>query len=182
MIDPECKVKTVYRGRTKEYDYHSEWMKSGIKIFADFDYSSAGTTTNRPGLYNTVNGKYVYIGAPYYNWGRYYLQIVLSVLYGSWTLRKILDRHAVANYWFGLSTGIVGIRVGDLPYQTRKMLAFFQSAISSGSFEPFKGELHSQSGTVQEDLSTNPHIISLAQDTLPAGKIAVMNWMNDNIE
>ncbi len=182
LIDPECKVETVYRGRTKEYDYRAEWMKSGIKIFADFDYSSTGTTTNRPGLYNTVNGKYVYIGAPYYNWGRYYLQIVLSVLYGSWTPRKMLDSYMVTNYWFGLSTGIVGIRVGDLPYQTRKMLAFFQSAISSGSFEPFKGELHSQSGTVQENLNPNPHIISLAQDTLPAGKIAVMNWMNDNIE
>ena len=182
MIDPECKVKTVYRGRTKEFDYHSEWTRSGIKIFADFDYSSAGMTTNRPGLYNTVNGKYVYIGAPYYNWGRYYLQIVLSALYGSWTPRKMLDRHMAANYWFGLSTGVVGIRVEDLPYQTRKMLSLFMGAIASGSFDPFRGEIHSQSGIIQDDPGNKSRFISLVQDTLPAGKIAVMKWMNDNIE
>lgn len=182
MIDPECKVRTVYRGRTKEFDYRSEWQKSGIKIFADFDYSSTGTTANRPGLYNMVDGKYVYIGAPYYNWGRYYLQIVLSVLYGSWTPRRMLDKYMTANYWFGLSTGVVGIRTQELPYQTRKMLALFMGSIVSGSFDPFKGEIHSQSGIIQEDPCNNSRSISLIQDVLPAGQIAKMTWMNDNVE
>ncbi|MBQ3841252.1 MAG: BMP family ABC transporter substrate-binding protein [Ruminiclostridium sp.] len=182
MIDPECKIETVYRGRTKEYDYQTEWKNEGVKIFADFDYSSAGTTANRPGLYKTGNGKNIYLGAPYYNWGRYYLQIVMSVLYGSWRLHQIIDKQTAANYWFGLSTGVVDIRVGDLPYQTRKMLALFKSAVISGSFEPFKGEIHSQSGIIQEDPNPNKHIISLAQDVIPAGKIASMTWMNDNVE
>ena len=62
------------------------------------------------------------------------------------------------------------------------MLAFFKDAIVNGGMDPFSGELRSQSKTIQEPLGRNTHTVSLIQDTLPAGKIAVMDWMNDNIE
>lgn len=182
LIDPDCTVSLKYCGTSGGYDYKSEWETEGVLVFADFDYSITANGADRPGVYKHIGGKDVFIGTPYYNWGRYYAQIVRAVLYGSWNIKQLMNAPAAANYWFGLSTGVVDIRVGDLPYQTRKMLAFFKDAIINGSMHPFSGELHSQSRTVQEQLGRNDHAISLAFDTMSAGKIAVMDWMNENIE
>ncbi len=125
--------------------------------------------------------KDIYIGAPYYNWGRYYMQIVQSVLFGEWNIQQMIDSRLATNYWFGLSSGVVDIRISGMPYQTRKLLSFFKSAIISGSMEPFSGELHSDGKVIQENPVSNPNAVSMVYDTLPASKIAVMDWMNDNI-
>ena len=182
LIDPECVVSLKYCGTSGSYDYKSEWESEGVTVFADFDYSLTSRGAERPGVYKRSGGKSIFIGTPYYHWGRYYSQIIRSVLYGTWSLKQPTKTHAATNYWFGLSTGIVDIRVGDVPYQTIKMLTFFKDAIVNGKMDPFTGELHSQSKTIQASLLRNTHAVSLVQDTLPAGKIVAMDWMNDNIE
>ncbi len=182
LIDPECVVSLKYSGTSGSYDYRSEWESEGVMVFADIDYSMTAAGAERPGVYKRCGSNNIFIGTPYYHWGRYYSQIIRSVLYGTWSLKQNTKAPAATNYWFGMSSGIVDIRIGDLQYQTKKMLAFFKDAIVNGGMDPFSGELRSQSKTIQEPLGRNTHTVSLIQDTLPAGKIAVMDWMNDNIE
>jgi hypothetical protein len=76
----------------------------------------------------------------------------------------------------------VDVRVSDMAYQTQKLLSFFKAAIIGGSMDPFSGELHSQSKVIQESLIPNRSSVSLVYDTLPAARIATMEWMNDNID
>ena len=181
LLDPDCKISMKYAGSSGSYDYLKEWKEEGVTMYADFEYSMKSPALKRPGVYRMGEDKEVYIGAPYYNWGRYYMQIVQSVLFGEWNVQQLIDSRQATNYWFGLSTGVVDIRVAELPYQTRKMLSFFKSAIISGSMEPFSGELHSDGKVIQESLVSNPNTVSVVYDTMPASKIAVMDWMNDNI-
>ncbi|MBQ1880442.1 MAG: hypothetical protein II156_02285, partial [Lachnospiraceae bacterium] len=108
-------------------------------------------------------------------------QIVNSVLNGEWDTQQLMAERTAKNYWFGLSTGVVDIRIKELPYQTRKLLSFFKSAVIAGNVDPFSGELRSQSGVIQEDISSGKNGVSSVFDTLSAAKIASMNWMNDNI-
>ncbi len=181
LIDPDCRISMKYAGSSGSYDYLTEWREEGAGMYADFEYSMKSPVMKRPGVYRMGEGKDVYLGAPFYNWGRYYMQIVQSVLHGEWNIQQMIDSRLATNYWFGLSTGVVDIRVAELPYQTRKLLAFFKSAIISGCMEPFSGELRSDGKVIQEGLASNLNTISVVYDTLPASKIAVMDWMNDNI-
>lgn len=181
LIDPDCRISMKYAGSSGSYDFIKEWREEGVSLYADFEYSMTSASAKRPGVYIMGPDKDEYIGTPYYNWGRYYTQIVQSLLYGEWDVQQMIDNKMATNYWFGLSTGVVDVRVAKFPYQTRKLLSFFKSAIINGGMEPFSGELHSDGQVIQQSLVSNESVVSSIYDTLPASKIAVMDWMNDNI-
>ena len=182
LIDPECRIILKYVGDSEDAEKAIDWAKEGVTIFADYEYSTAVGIADTPGVYRIENGKNIFIGVPYFNWGKYYVQIVQSVMSGAWDINEVIKFHTPANYWFGLSTGVVDIRTPELPYQTRKMLSFFKYAIMSGGLDPFSGELHSQEYTVQETpLAKNSHI-SASLEKMDIGKIVFMDWLNDNID
>ncbi|SCW31010.1 Basic membrane lipoprotein Med, substrate-binding protein (PBP1-ABC) superfamily [Ruminococcaceae bacterium YRB3002] len=164
LIDPDCKV--VVRNADEGYN-NSKWSDEGIKMFADIEYPSEASTMDRPGLYRLDGGKFVHIGTSYFNWGKYYLQIVKSVLNGTWNLGDVINRHMSTNYWFGLSTGVVDIRTPNIPYQTEKLLAFMRNAITSGGLDPFTGEIRAVGGKTVKD--ENKSAVSI-------------KWINENIE
>ena len=182
LIDPECRIVLKYVGDSEEAENSIDWAKEGVSMFADFEYSTAVGIADTPGVYRIENGKNVFIGVPYFNWGKYYVQIVQSVMSGAWDINEVIKLHAPANYWFGLSTGVVDIRTPELPYQTRKMLSFFKYAIMNGGLDPFSGELHSQDYTIQETGSTKNSHISASLRKMDIGKIVFMDWLNDNID
>lgn len=173
LIDPQCMI--ILGSDVQAI------KQQGIIFYADFDYSGNVGMDVRPGLYKAGENKDEYIGAPYFSWGKYYVQIVQSVLSGALELNPA-DNKSVSSYWFGLSTGVVDIRANNLSYQTSKMLAFFKNSIVNGGFDPFTGELHTQSGDVlQEDYEK--HVgVSVERKTMTAGSIAFMDWLNDNIQ
>lgn len=181
LIDPECRISSRYAGSSGSYDFRREWEEEGVCFYADFDYSLAGSGMKRPGVYRMSGNEDIYIGTPYYNWGRFYVQIVQSVLGGNWDTQQLLTGRTAKNYWFGLSTGVVDIRVKEIPYQTIKLLSFFKAAIIAGDVNPFSGEIRSQSGIVQDRLGSGENDVSSVFDSLPAAKIASIKWMNDNI-
>lgn len=182
IIDPECRIILKYIDSESAEMQPEDWAKEGITMYADFEYSRSRCTSSTPGVYKVENGKESFIGVPYFNWGKYYVQIVQSVLSGTWDVNEIIKLHYAANYWFGLSTGVVDIRTPELPYQTKKLLSFFKNAIISGAFDPFTGELHSQDNTVQEDMNAGTSHISGSLEKMTVGRIAAMDWLNDNID
>ena len=168
MADPECKISLKVAGRDE--DYRQQWETEGVKVYSDMEYSPTSNTGLRPGVYKIKDGKDIYVGASYYNWGKYYLQIVSSVLNGMWNINEILDKHIAANYWFGLATGVVDIRVPDKTEQTLKMLDFFKDAVISGT-DPFSGKLKDNEGN--ERTFTGK---------ITPGDVLTIDWLNENIE
>lgn len=181
LIDPDCRISMKYAGSSGSFDYRKEWEEEGASMYADFDYSVTGAGARRPGVYRMGAEKDVYIGTPYYNWGRYYLQIVNSLMSGGWNVQQVVSSHLSTNYWFGLSSGVVDIRFADIPYQTKKLLMFFKGAIVSGNLDPFSGELRSQGDIIQDGIESGSNSVSLIYETLPSARIATMEWMNDNV-
>lgn len=175
LVDPEAEVLL---GRAEDRE---RWKAQGVRYYADFDYSENAPVMKRPGLYRMGDVKDEYVGVPYYSWGKYYVQIVQSVLSGAWELGDQIKATNAASYWFGLSTGVVDIRVSDAAYQTGKLLAFFKNSIVNGGFDPFSGELHTRDGDVfQQDMEKKAGV-SLERQKLKSGDIAFMDWLNENI-
>lgn len=182
LIDPEAKVLLAFSEDSSDAECRKKWKAEGVKYYADFDYSETADVMKRPGLYRMGDGKDEYIGVPYYSWGKYYVQIVQSVLSGAWDLSEQIKENYAASYWFGLSTGVVDIRVSDLAYQTSKLLAFFKNSIVSGGFDPFSGELHTTDGAVYQQEVEKKAGISVEREKLKTSEIAFMDWLNENIE
>ncbi|MBQ8965545.1 BMP family ABC transporter substrate-binding protein [Ruminococcus sp.] len=179
LIDPECRVLLNYDNGT---DSREKLAAQGVRYYADLDYSSRNDALKRPGLYRIGNTKDEYIGTPYFSWGKYYVQIVQSVLSGAWELGEKLKEKKAAGYWFGLSTGVVDIRVNDPDYRTDKLLAFFKNSIVNGGYDPFTGELHTDKGTIMQAETAKRVGLPIERQTMKAADIVSMNWLNDNID
>ena len=87
-----------------------------------------------------------------------------------WNINEIIDRHVAANYWFGLATGVVDIRIPDINKQTEKMLDFFKDAIIYGT-DPFSGELIDNEGNDRT-----------LKGPITPGDILTIDWLFSNIE
>ncbi len=169
LIDPKCRIIVK---KDKE-DYRIEdWAEDDIKIFADIEYSPELSSNRRSGVYRLVSDEYVHIGTSFFNWGKYYLQIVNSVINGTWNISEAIDKRVAANYWFGLSTGVVDIRTPNIPYQTEKLLAFMRNSITQGHFDPFTGEIRAKGGLFVKD----------ENNRIPESRIISMKWLNENID
>ena len=168
MADPGCKISLKVADRDE--DYRQQWDEEGVKIYSDMEYSPTSNDGLRPGVYKIVNDREVYVGASYYNWGKYYLQIVSSVLNGMWNINEIVEKHMAANYWFGLATGVVDLRIPGIDKQTEKMLGFFKDAVISGT-DPFSGELADNQGNVRT-----------FEGKITPGDVLTIDWLYANIE
>ncbi len=185
LMDPECRILLECVRSDQEMSVPElcrKWQKEGAAFYADFEYPLMGGNANKPGLYQTDGEKTVYLGRPYYNWGKYYAQIIQAVLSGAWNATDLVNEQIAKNYWFGLSTGVVDILIPKASYQTKKMLAFFKNSIVNGGYDPFTGELHTQEGILQGGSESARRGFSLELEQLTPGKIASMKWLADNIE
>ena len=168
MVDPGSRVSLKVADRDE--NYRAEWEEEGVRIYSDMEYSPTSNTGLRPGVYKIVDGREVYVGASYYNWGKYYLQIVSTVMNGMWNVNELIEKHIAANYWFGLATGVVDIRVPEISRQTQKLLDFFKDAVIYGT-DPFSGELTDNEGNDRTFGSS-----------ITPGDILTIDWLYENIE
>lgn len=181
MVDPDCKVVLTTPKDSDDTSYREEWIQEGIKYYADIESAAISKTTSRQGVFKIGPDRDKYIGSAYYSWGKYYVQIVQSVLSGAWTKSAQNTKNAT-NYWFGLSTGVVDIRIPSNVYQTKKMLSFMKNSVIRGELGPFSGEIHSRDGEIyQVQQIHNKRGVSLALDKIDDRKLIKMEWLNENI-
>ena len=182
LIVPDCKIDLKWASLVSDRDYLEKWNEQGINVYSDVNFYNSTGIASRSGVYKLMDGQKQYMGTPYYNWGRYYDQIVRSILSGMWDAKAIIGAHSTMNYWFGLNTGVVDIRLGkNVPYQTKKLLELFKSGIISGGITPFSGEIHSANGIIQSSVSEKASAVSSSVASLTPENIIMMDWLCDNI-
>ena len=199
MVDPECRISLKYTGGGEHANYRDEWIDEGVLLYGDLEYSATHGAKYKSGLFQ-INHNFVqspedafvpqtgssnqdyFIGAPYILWGKFYSMIIQSVISGAWDLNEQVKATAPTNYWFGLSTGVVGLRAPNLPFQTEKMMAFFKNAMVYGGMDPFSGEIHSQTEIIHEGNMGKALKVPHELKKMSSGQIIEMDWLNENIE
>ena len=77
------------------------------------------------------------------------------------------------NYWWGLSSGVVGLQLSDLlPPGIRSLAEVLENGISSDSIHPFCTRITDQSGILRNDGSSD----------FSSAAIMDMQWLCDNVE
>ncbi|MCC6093830.1 MAG: BMP family ABC transporter substrate-binding protein [Eubacterium sp.] len=173
MIDPDVKITLKWSG-LKNSRWEAELAEESLKVISGPDLIRPDEASRKYGVYKLLpDGTIFNIAAPIWNWGQFYVQIVDTVLDGSWNNRENISKEQAINYWFGFSSGAISVILSqNISYYSRKMAYLFQDSIRNGSLDPFWGELHSQTGTISD---------AQGNTCLTNDQIIHMNWLNDNI-
>lgn len=117
------------------------------------------------------DGSMIPLGSPCWLWGRFYENVIRSIMSGAWD-SKSDDRRAV-NYWWGMDTGVVDVRLSEqLPEGVRTLAEMLRKGLQNRSVDPFFRQIRAQDGTVMNDGSR----------TLTPDEILRMDWLCENVE
>ena len=111
------------------------------------------------------------LGSPCWMWGKFYETVVRSIMSGSWDGSK--DQLRAVNYWWGMDTGVIDVKLSDkLPDGVRILAEFLRKGLQDGTIDPFLRPIVAQDGTVKNDGSR-----SFTPD-----EILHMDWLCQNVE
>jgi basic membrane lipoprotein Med (substrate-binding protein (PBP1-ABC) superfamily) len=173
VVDPKVKIYLSWTGK-KDSNWEKELEDElDLRVISGPDAIRPSADNHKYGLYmRDNNGNVKILAAPITHWGKFYSAIIQTILDGKWNERENTDKTQPLNYWFGIGSGVVDvIWSDDLSYYSRKFIEIMKSGIINDSIEPFRGEIHSQNGLINEQGS----------GLLNYEQLISMEWLNDNI-
>ncbi len=114
------------------------------------------------------------VASPYWNWGAFYVKMVSSLLNGGWeALNSSKNEEQAVNYWWGIASGVVGLRFSPLlPEGVENLAQILQRGIADGTISPFHRRIRSQDGKVRND----------GGQWFTPEEILHMDWLCDSVD
>ncbi len=127
-----------------------EFLDSGIHVISNRDTPVENQIYTEFGTYiYGADGRVIPLGSPVWVWGKFYEQVVRSILDGSWETDKAGQ---AVNYWWGMSSGVIDVALSDqLPEGVRYLAELLRDGMSIGAIDPFRRKIVAQNGTVIND-------------------------------
>ena len=183
MVDPKVKIYLDWSGR-RDNNWWWSMVDKGIHVISAVDSTHNKDGSNAyglcyvekvsPGEGTDLSGtcRITNLAAPIWKWGKLYEIIIRTILDGTYNAKLVDRKDRATNYWWGMISGVVDIEMSDtVPAGTRRLVQLLRADIIDGRFNPFDGELRSQSGLVNR------------QDDAPLTSMEVikMDWLAANI-
>ena len=165
---------------------HLRWSCQAGRPIADFVRKGIRVISNRElpsqdqmymdlcnfGTYQVEeDGVLTPLGAPCWMWGKFYETVIRSIMSGSWEGGK--DEHRAVNYWWGMDTGVIDVKMSDqLPDGVRTLAELLREGLRSGTLDPFCRVITDQSGEVRND----------GTQSFTPDEILHMDWLCENVE
>lgn len=151
-------------------DPTAEFQREGIFVISNRDTPVEDRLLTDSGTYMIQHdGTMTPLGSPTWMWGRFYENVIRSMLSGAWDTEK---GGKIVNYWWGMSSGVVDIKLGDaLPEGVRYLANMLRSGLRQGLIDPFRRRIVTQDGTVINDGSR----------TLSPDDLLHMDWLCQNV-
>lgn len=150
------------------------FFADGIRIVSDkeapteskmfLDFCSYGT------YLMDDNATLIPLGTPVWGWGQFYEYAIKTILSGG--MQKEKGSGTALNYWFGLDSGVIDLKLSDkLPQGVRQMAKLLYEAVKQGNIDPFGRKIIAQDGTVKND----------GTESFTSEQILRMDWLCDNV-
>lgn len=171
MINPRAEVYLEWSKR-KDVDMEERIREIGASCVSGMDMVIPEEGSRFFGIYHMEGGHPRNLAMPLYHWGKFYEQLLRTIMDGTWKYDDDPSSTKAINYWWGLSEGVIEIICSQcLPIGTKRLVELLRSTISSELFNPFSGILYSQTGVVSE----NPEFSMLPEE------IMTMDWLAENV-
>ncbi len=171
MINPRAEVYLEW-SKLKDVDIEERIRETGSSCISGMDMVIPEEGSRFFGIYHMEGGNPRNLAMPLYHWGKFYEQLLRTILDGTWKYDDDPSSTKAINYWWGLSEGVIEIICSQsLPIGTKRLVELLRATISSELFNPFSGILYSQTGVVSE----NPEFSMLPEE------IMTMDWLAENV-
>ena len=152
----------------------AELKDMGIEVVSTLDIPMPGWNEGQWGTFRMKpDGSTELIASPYWNWGTFYVQFARGILGGNRD-GHLFSKHEnrAINYWWGMSSGVIGVEWTDaIPAGTKALAKLLKNGIVNGSIDPFHRCVISQDGVLRNDGNT----------VFSPEEILNMDWLCDNV-
>ncbi len=168
LTNPEAKIQLKWSclpGNPTQ-----EFVQQGIRVISNRDTPIKDHLVNEYGTYLAdSSGKLHSLGSPTWVWGRFYENVITSLLRGNWDSEK---PGKAVNLWWGLSSGATDVALSpDLPEGVRFLADMLKTGIATGALDPFKRAIRDQQGLLRNDGSRGFTPLELLK----------MDWLCENV-
>lgn len=171
MINPRAEVYLTWTS-LKDIDINEQIQNIKPDCISGKDMVTPGEASRYFGIYSMVDGQPHNLAMPLWHWGKFYEQLIRTIMDGTWKYDEMSSNKKAINYWWGMSAGVIDLICSkNLPIGTKRLVEFLKDTISSGEFNPFSGVLYSQTGIVQDD----------PDRSLTPEEIIKMDWLAENV-
>ncbi len=171
MVNPRATIYLDWSSK-KEVDITSSIQKIRPGCVSGKDMVIPEEASRYFGLYTQEQDQLHNLAMPLWHWGKFYEQLLRTILDGTWKYEDKTASNKAINYWWGISAGVIDVICSQrLPEGTKQLTTLLKKAISSGQFNPFAGVIYSQEGVIQGD----PNGI------LSPEEIITMDWLAENV-
>jgi basic membrane lipoprotein Med (substrate-binding protein (PBP1-ABC) superfamily) len=173
LTNPRAKV--ILRWSCQAGSAQRSLLQAGVQVISNRDVPSQAE--KYPDFHNY--GTYAWddvgnpepIGSPVWLWGKFYENVIKSILAGTWDKDK--DSPRAVNYWWGMDSGVIDVELSDsLPDGLKALAQILCSGLRNGTVDPFRRRIVAQDGTVMNDGSRS----------LTPEELLRMDWLCDNVE
>ena len=173
MTNPRAKIEL--RWSCQPGDCVAAFIGEGIQVISNRDIPNSNQMDLEHGNYGTYlvedNGKLVPLASPVWVWGKFYENVVRSVLAGAWRSDKNGPR--AVNYWWGMDSGVIDVKLYDrLPEGVMFMARILRKGLRQGFIDPFRRRIVAQDGTVK----------NAGESSLSTEELLHMDWLCENVE
>ena len=171
MINPRAKVYLEWYTR-KEGDIVERIRATRASCISGRDMVIPEEGSRLFGIYHMEGENPRNLAMPLYHWGKFYAQLIRTIMDGTWKYDDNSSTVKPINYWWGMSAGVIDVICSQhLPIGTKRLVELLKSTICSEQFNPFSGILYSQTGVVTDDPTR----------VLTPEEIMTMDWLAENV-
>ncbi|MDD6200633.1 MAG: BMP family ABC transporter substrate-binding protein [Firmicutes bacterium] len=172
MTNPRAKIQL--RWSCLPGSPQADFIREGIRVASNRDVPAQDRMYLDLFNYGTYlldeQGGLSSLGSPVWVWGRFYEYALRTIFAGGWKHEK--DAPA-RNYWLGMDSGIVDIKLSDkLPDGVRHLAELLRRDLIDGRLDPFCRRITAQDGTRMNDGSRH----------FTPEELLHMDWLCDNVE
>lgn len=171
LTNPRAKI--YLRWSCQAGSHQQDFMDNGIWVISNRDAPTENPAYLNFGNYGTYwmeeDGHWEAVGSPVWVWGKFYENIIRSMLSGAWDKE---DAHRAVNYWWGMDSGVIDVKLSDrLPEGSRILADVLRQDLKNGTLSPFYRRIVDQQGNLRNDGSS----------PLSPDEILYMDWLCDNV-
>lgn len=171
MVNPSAKVHLAWSS-AKNCDITKLFTDANISHICGRDMIEPRDVTRAYGLYDLGDSKSRNLAAAIWNWGKFYQQILQTILNGNWKRTALTPDFPTINYWWGISSGIIDMIASNaVPAQTMKLIELVKKHIVSDQFQIFSGDLYDQNHVLRNK----------GKNAMTPNEIMNMDWFVDNV-
>lgn len=148
--------------------------RQGVDVISNRDIPTPDQPQGEWGTWQVQpDGSLLPLASPYWNWGVFYVRVIRSIFNGGWEALNAREGGQAVNYWWGMSSGVIDVRLSeDLPDGVSHLARILRRGIIDGSIYPFHRQIRSQDGTLRND----------GNRWFTPEEVLHMDWLCDNVD